>query len=77
MMNIVTGRRIFYIDVTLHSNTDKSCMELRAIIYSFIYVFYWICIHCSDIALNFIPQWTLFRPTFLIIGNKLDQKSAY
>lgn len=55
MMNIVTGRRIFYIDVTLHSNTDKSCMELRAIIYSFIYVFYWICIHCSDIALNFIP----------------------
>lgn len=54
MMNIVTGKRIFYIDVTLHSNADNSfvwCWDLF-FIHSFMSFTF---MHCSDIALNFIP----------------------
>lgn len=49
MMNIVTGKGIFYIDVTLYSGTDNSCVELEVIIYSFIYSFYWVYMHWSDL----------------------------
>lgn len=42
-------------DTVQHSETHNSCVELGGIIYSFIYLFYWMYMHCSDTALNCNP----------------------